>query len=388
KGINEELYHTFVTTFEEFGNRVLLVGETSLVANIHPTVLAKFEETVAIDAPSTTQRMEFLRAILRDARIQHNADLSLIAGKCHGYVLADLAALCDEAYAAAAVNSRHAGSQLPVEISTDDFLSGMASINTSDTKNKLDLDRIEEVRWRDVGGHQIVKTLLEESVVWFYKNSSAYARLGVQPSKGVLLFGPPGTGKTLLAKAVAYESGANFLPVSVSALVKGEIGESEKAVAKIFEKARKQSPCIVFLDEIESLFTSRESSGDLGRKLVLEMDLLSWETEQVVLLAATNHPENLDSSLLRPGRLDRLIAVPPPSDEERAAILKVVTSNAQCADNLDLFAVAHQTVGATGADLRELVRRAGLRAMRRAALSGCECQITQEDFQLALDESQ
>ncbi|KAI8646724.1 P-loop containing nucleoside triphosphate hydrolase protein, partial [Parasitella parasitica] len=190
----------------------------------------------------------------------------------------------------------------------------------------------------------------------------AYKRLGIRPSKGVLLFGPPGTGKTLLAKAVATESSANFLPVSIPDLVKGEVGESEKAVSRIFQTAIRCSPCVIFLDELEAIFSSRESSGDVGRKLIsqflIEIDHLDKIDQSVILLGATNHPQSIDSSILRPGRLDRLVYVGAPNMEERFQILQVLAQKTKLDAHVDLQAIASKTEGYTGADLQAVIRKA------------------------------
>ncbi|KAG0092833.1 hypothetical protein BGZ92_008398, partial [Podila epicladia] len=189
-------------------------------------------------------------------------------------------------------------------------------------------------------------------------------------------YGPPGTGKTLLAKAVATESEANFMAVSIPDLIKGEVGESEKAIAKIFKTATRCSPCIVFLDELEAIFGSRESSGGLGKQLIsqllMEMDSCG---KGVVVLAATNHPETIDASILRPGRLDRLAYVPPPTFEERVAILEILRQSTKFSENIDLRTVSNLTMNFTGADLKALVRKAGLYALKANRTS-----IESQDF--------
>lgn len=149
----------------------------------------------------------------------------------------------------------------------DNFLSAFDQVRVSGLQNVSMAEKPDPVRWNDIGGLHDAKKALEESAVWVYKHADAYKRLGIRPSKGVLLFGPPGTGKTLLAKAVATESSANFLPVSIPDLIKGEVGESEKAVSRIFQTAIRCSPCVIFLDELEAIFSSRDTSGDVGRKV-------------------------------------------------------------------------------------------------------------------------
>ncbi|KAJ3154485.1 hypothetical protein HDU86_004614 [Geranomyces michiganensis] len=259
-----------------------------------------------------------------------------------------------------------------------DFEASYSEIQVAASQHNYDVTRMETVKWTDIGGHEAVKALLHESVVWFYQNGEAFQKLGISPGKGVLLYGPPGTGKTLLGKAVASESGANFLSISIADLIKGEVGESEKAIAHAFRTARRCSPCVVFIDELEALFSQHEQMGEVGKKLfsqlVLEIDALDWRAAHVVLLCATNHPGSLDPSLLRAGRIDRHIAVRPPSKAERADILRAVTSHVQLHENVSLRDIALRTRGKTGADLRELVRRASLAAIGRSGLDSKVCE--------------
>ncbi|KAJ1928117.1 hypothetical protein IWQ60_002327 [Tieghemiomyces parasiticus] len=228
------------------------------------------------------------------------------------------------------------------------------------------------VHWADVGGLVEVKRILEETILWLGRQDAAYRRLGISPRKGVLLHGPPGTGKTLLAKAVATESRANFLPVSIPALIKGEVGESEKAVANFFRLARQTSPCVLFIDELEVLFGSKDTSGLLGKNLIsqflLEMDRLNAEDRRVVILAATNLPQAIDPSILRPGRLDIQVYVPPPTAVDRLAILQLQARKLRLATDVNLAALAADgaTQGLTGADLQGVLNAAGLLALQRA----------------------
>ncbi|KAJ3053409.1 hypothetical protein HK097_004353 [Rhizophlyctis rosea] len=387
KAINLETYHAVkdvINALSSLTDKTILVfGETWQIDDIHAHVRSIFQETISFDPPTPAQRQLMLESFIKGYNIICTADLGEIGGKCHGYGLGDIAALCSEAVGTAMMRVPY-GSEGNIHVETADFISAMKDIKPSAAEGKLQAAQIQEVRWSDVGGHESVKALLEESVGWFYRNAAAFERLGVQPSKGVLLYGPPGTGKTMLAKAVAFESGANFLPISVTAIVKGEVGESEKAIARIFAEGRKQSPCIIFFDELESLFSRRSSSGDLGQKLfsqlVLEMDALSWDDAQVVLLGATNHPGALDPALLRSGRLDRLIPVPPPSEAERASILRVILSKMPACKDVDFEDIAKRTVGMTGADLRELARRAGISAVQRGDENGEPPQILQTDL--------
>ncbi|RKP34196.1 P-loop containing nucleoside triphosphate hydrolase protein, partial [Dimargaris cristalligena] len=224
-----------------------------------------------------------------------------------------------------------------------------------------------QVSWADIGGLHEAKRVLEETVCWFDKHENAYRRLGISPRRGVLLHGPPGTGKTLLAKAVATQTNANFLPIRMTNLIKGEIGDSEKAVRQLFRLAQQSSPCVIFIDELETLFGNKEGSGQLGNNLIsqllLELDQLNARNAHVVVLGATNYPDGIDQSILRPGRLDKLVYVAPPGTAERREILQLFSRHLPIAPDVDWEEVVHMTDGLTGADLQALVNKAGLLAL-------------------------
>lgn len=249
-------------------------------------------------------------------------------------------------------------------------------------------EKPEPVRWTDIGGLEEAKRALEESTVWVYRHADAYKRLGVTPPKGVLLHGPPGTGKTMLAKAVATESSANFMAISIPDLIKSHVGESEKAVVSIFNTARRCSPCVVFFDELEAIFSSRETASDTGKKLISQFLLETDKAEPgVILLGATNHPEAIDPSILRPGRLDRLVYVGPPGEAERHAILDILGRKTKLGA-VDLGSVAAKTAGCTGADLKAILRKAGLLALKRVDLTMKlpSLVIEQQDLDAAMHE--
>jgi transitional endoplasmic reticulum ATPase len=226
-----------------------------------------------------------------------------------------------------------------------------------------------KVRWEDIGGLHEVKQQLREMVEWPLKYPEAFERMGIEPPKGVLLFGPPGTGKTLLAKAVAYESGANFIGVKASDILSKWFGESEKRIAEIFRKARMAAPCVIFFDEIDAIAARRgmEEGTRAGERIVNEllaqMDGLE-SRGKVIVIAATNRPDILDPALLRPGRFDRLIYVPLPDYEARLEILKIHTRKMPLAPDVDLTVIAEKTEGYSGADLKALVTEAAMIALR------------------------
>jgi transitional endoplasmic reticulum ATPase len=232
-----------------------------------------------------------------------------------------------------------------------------------------------------------VKQQLREAVEWPLKHPEAFKRLGIDPPKGILLYGPPGTGKTLLAKAVATESEANFVSIKGPEVLSKWVGESERAIREIFRKARQAAPCVVFFDEIDSIAPRRGQRFDSGvtdrivNQLLTEMDGLE-RLEGVVVIAATNRPDVLDPALLRPGRFDRLIYVPPPDERARLEILKVHTRRMPLAEDVDLAEIAKRTEGYTGADLAAVCKEAALAALREA---GKPTKVTMRHFLKAME---
>ncbi|KAI9479453.1 P-loop containing nucleoside triphosphate hydrolase protein [Coemansia mojavensis] len=237
-----------------------------------------------------------------------------------------------------------------------------------------------KVSWGDIGGLESVIEELQESIVWPLRFREQFHRLGIRPPRGILLYGPPGTGKTMLAKAAASEVSANFIPVAIPDLIKGEIGESEKSLAQVFETA-KRSPSIVFLDEIEAIFGSRESSGEVGKKLItqlfLEMDSIP-EHANVIVLAATNQLHLIDPSILRPGRLDKRIHIPVPDEPSRRDILCKVTRHLNI-ENADAIFDSLAKIEMPGAEIKALVKYACYSAIRRRSKT-----LTKDDFNTAL----
>ncbi|KAG0184293.1 hypothetical protein DFQ28_011432, partial [Apophysomyces sp. BC1034] len=301
--------------------RTILVGTSRHPALISTDVHNLFQDEIMFQIPTPGERITIVQYLFRSLRLTDDIDPREISAHAHAFVAADLAHWCRLAEEAALADGCR-------QISRVHFDRTFGRVRITGLQGAAMAEKPEPVRWSDIGGLASAKNALEESIVWVYKHADAYRRLGVQSSKGVLLYGPPGTGKTMLAKAVATESSANFLPVSIPDLVKGEVGESEKAVVRIFQTAIRCSPCVIFLDELEAVFGTRESSGDVGKKLVsqflLEIDQLDMVEQSVILLGATNHPDSIDSSILRPGRLDRLVHVGTPAEEERLQILSVL----------------------------------------------------------------
>ncbi len=254
-----------------------------------------------------------------------------------------------------------------MKVKREDFKEALKEIEPSVLREVM--IEIPSVHWDEIGDLEEAKRVLKEAIELPLKEPQKFKEMGIRPSKGVLLYGPPGTGKTLLAKAVATESEANFISIKGPEVMSKWVGESEKAIREIFKKAKQSSPCIVFLDEIDSIAPRRgyyAGSGVTERivnQLLTSMDGLT-KMEGVVVIAATNRPDIVDPALLRPGRIDRIVYIPPPDERARLEILKVHTRNMPLSEDVSLEKIAGETEFYTGADLENLCREAGMAAIR------------------------
>ena len=316
-----------------------------------------------------------VRNRLIDLMLEELADLTV------GFVGADLAALAKEA-AMHALRKRIEKGEIDVEaeeipeevlenlkVTKEDFLEALKNIEPSAMREVL--VEVPKVTWEDVGGLEHAKQELREAVEWPFKYPELFKSVGIKPPKGILLYGPPGTGKTLLAKAVANESNANFISVKGPELLSNWVGESEKHVREMFRKARQVAPCVLFFDEIDSLAPRRGSGGDthvterVVSQLLTELDGLE-ELKDVVVIAATNRPDMIDPALLRPGRLERHIYIPPPDEKARLEIFKIHTRGMPLDEDVSLEELAKRTEGYSGADIEAVCREAGMLAIREA----------------------
>ena len=338
----------------------------------------RFDREIVIGVPNEQGRREILDIHARGMPLCEDVNLHELAETAYGFVGADLAALVREAAIEALRRMLPEIDLEEREIPADvldrlsvcraDFLGALKRVQPSALREIM--IQAPDVTWEEVGGLDEAKTLLREGVELPLKAPDTYRRLGIRPAKGFLLYGPPGTGKTLLAKAVARGSGANFLAAKSSDLLSKWYGESEQQVSRLFRRARQVAPAVVFLDEIDSLAPAR--GGGLGEPraterivntILAELDGIE-ELQGVVLLAATNRPQLVDPALLRPGRLDELVYVGPPDRDGRLKILGIHTAEMPLADDVDLGRVADETDRYTGADLEDVVRRAGLHVLR------------------------
>ncbi len=360
--------------------KVVVIAATNIPNELDPALRrpGRFDREIEIGVPKKEGRLNILKIHTRNMPLKKNVNLDKIAEITHGFVGADLAALAKET---AMIVLRRVLPDIKLKedepISKDilerlfidekDFYEALKTVRPSALREVL--IEVPKIGWDDIGGLDEVKQELKEVVEWPLKHPKIFERMGIKPPKGVLLYGPPGTGKTLLAKAVAKESNANFIPVRGPELISKWVGESEKAIRKIFEKARQASPAIVFFDEIDSLCPRRGmSSTDSGvterivNQMLTEMDGME-ELYNVVIIGATNRPDRLDSALLRPGRFDRVILTPVPDEKSRLEILKIHTKKVPLRD-VDLKELAKKTEGYSGADLESLVREAAMMALR------------------------
>ncbi len=378
--------------------KVIVIGATNIPNSLDPALRrpGRFDRELEIGVPNKEGRLEVLKIHTRNMPLADDVKLKELAEITHGFVGADLSSLAKEA--AMIVLRRLAPSikleedtSLPKElleklrITRKDFLEALKVVRPSALREVL--VEIPNIKWSDIGGLDQVRQEIVEAVEWPLKDPKMFSRLGVTPPKGILLYGPPGTGKTLLAKAVANEAGANFISVKGPELISKWVGESEKAVREVFKKARQTAPTIIFFDEIDSLAPRRGMSSDqhvserVINQLLTELDGLE-ALEDVVVIAATNRPDILDTALLRPGRFDRIILTPAPDKKARLEIFKIHTKSMPLAKDIKLEQLAEKTKGCVGSDIEAICREAAIFALRNNPQTK---EITNQDFQQALE---
>ncbi|XP_008141534.1 protein sprouty homolog 1 isoform X1 [Eptesicus fuscus] len=375
--------------------QVLVIGATNRPHALDAALRrpGRFDKEIEIGVPNAQDRLDILRKLLRKVpHVLTETELLQLANSAHGYVGADLKALCNESGLNALRRVLKKQPNLPdskvaalVKITLNDFLQGMNDVRPS-AMREVAVD-VPSVSWSDIGGLENIKLKLKQAVEWPLKHPESFTRMGVQPPKGVLLYGPPGCSKTMIAKALANESGLNFLAIKGPELMNKYVGESERAVREIFRKARAVAPSIIFFDELDALAVERGSSSGAGNvadrvlaQLLTEMDGIE-QLKDVTVLAATNRPDRIDKALMRPGRIDRIVYVPLPDAATRKEIFNLQFHSMPISQDVDLNELILQTDTYSGAEVIAVCREAALLALEEDIKAKC---IRKKHFTQAL----
>ena len=371
----------------EARGKVVVIGATNRPNALDPAIRrpGRFDREIEINPPNREGRLDILQIHTRGMPLEKDVDLEKLADLTHGYVGADISALTKEA---AMHSLRQILPELDLElesipmevlnkinVSKNDFLAALREMQPSSLREVF--VETPNVKWEEIGGLHDAKRELQEAVEWPLKYAAVFDHMSATPPKGVLLYGPPGTGKTLLAKAVATESQANFINVKGPEFLSKWVGESEKAVRETFRKARQAAPCIIFMDEIDSIAPVRGGGADshvterVISQMLTEIDGLQ-SLHNVVIIGATNRPDMVDPALLRPGRFDRLVRIETPDLEGRKQILRIHTAKKPLADDVDIDELAKKTDGYSGADLAALTNEAVMLSIRDLVAKGSD----------------
>jgi transitional endoplasmic reticulum ATPase len=361
--------------------KVVVIGATNRVNAVDPALRrpGRFDREIEIGVPDRNGRLEILQIHTRGMPLAKDVNLEKLADISHGFVGADLQSLSKEAAIGAlrkilpeidlSSESIPAETLRKIIVTMQDFMDVVKEMEPSAMREVF--VEVPDVKWEDIGGLSSIKQELQEAVEWPLKYQGVFTYADAVPPKGILLYGPPGTGKTLIAKAAANESEANFISIKGPELLSKWVGESEKGVREVFRKARQAAPCIIFFDEVDAIAPRRGGGigGDshvterLISQLLTELDGLEILTN-VIVIAATNRPDIIDPALLRPGRFDRLLYVPPPDRDSRLQIITIHTKKKPLAEDVKLEQLADHTDGYTGADIASLSSAAVMLALR------------------------
>ena len=359
--------------------KVVVIGATNRINAIDPALRrpGRFDREIELGVPDRNGRLEILQIHTRGMPLAKDVNLQKLADISHGFVGADLQSLSKEAAMRAlrrilpeidlASESIPADTLKKIIVTMQDFTDVIKEMEPSAMREVF--VEVPDVKWEDIGGLLSIKQELQEAVEWPLKYQGVFTYADATPPKGILLYGPPGTGKTLMAKAAANESEANFISIKGPELLSKWVGESEKGVREVFRKSRQAAPCIIFFDEMDAIAPIRGNNGDshvterVISQLLTELDGLEILTN-VIVIAATNRPDIIDPALLRPGRFDRLLYVPPPDRDSRVQIIKIHTKKKPLADDIDIEELANHTDGYTGADIASLMSAAVMLALR------------------------
>ena len=379
---------------------VIVIAATNRVDSIDPALRrgGRFDREIEIGVPNRKGRKEILQVHTRNMPVEDSVDLDEIADLTHGYVGADLEALCKEAAMSVirdVLPQIDMDEEIPSEVleelvvDRDAMVDGLRMVEPSQMREVM--VEVPQTTWDDIGGLNETKDRLKEMVEWPQMYPERFEKMGIEVPKGILLYGMPGTGKTLLAKAVANESDSNFISIKGPEVFSKYVGESEEAVREIFKKARQVAPCILFIDEIDAIAPrrgSRNSDSGVGdrvvNQLLTELDGIE-SLEGVTVIAATNRPDMIDPAIMRTGRVDRSVEIPIPDVEARKKIFEVHTEDMPLADDVDLDELAQDTEKFVGSDIESVCREAGMNALRNDTESE---EVTMEDFEEAVEHTQ
>jgi transitional endoplasmic reticulum ATPase len=355
---------------------VIVLGATNRPESIDPALRrpGRFDREFEISVPNEEGRLEILFIHTRGMPVAEDVDLKDLASELHGYTGADIKSLCREAALKSIrrylpeidLETERIPSEVlqSMEIKLVDFYDALHEVIPT-AMREFYVER-PKVWWQDVGGLEDIKKSLTDNLIIAMKEPTKFTKMGIKPPKGALIYGPPGCGKTLIARALATETGANMILVKGPEILSKWIGESEKAIREIFRKAKASSPCVIIFDELDSLARFKSGEGGVGENVLSQLltEIEEGTSSRVVVVGITNRPDMLDSSLLRTGRLDLVLYVPPPDEKGRLEIIKILTRKMPLANDVKLEEISVATQNYTGADLAALCREAAIQAMR------------------------
>ncbi len=377
--------------------QVIVIAATNRPNDLDPALRrpGRFDREIAINVPNKEARKEIFQIHTRGMPLGSDVNLDEISDATKGFTGADIEVLCKEAALKAMrrilPDIENVEGKIPsgilkkLVVTREDFVSALSEVEPSAMREVI--IETPKIKWDDIGGLDEAKQELKESIEWPIRHPEAFKRIGINPPRGILLYGPPGCGKTLLAKAVANESGANFIAVNGPEIFSKWVGESEKAIREIFKKAKQVAPCVIFFDEIDSIAPKRGLYGSshvtetVVNQILAEMDGIE-KLEKVVIIGATNRPDIIDQALLRPGRFDRFVYIGIPDKGQRKKIFEIHTKRMPLNKDVDIEKLAEKTEGYTGADIASICKEAGLIALREDIDAK---EVKMEHFEKALE---